>query len=59
MTIFKVIDEGDGREYFCEDRDAVIALISNITELPRDDEAVIEAAHGGRGFQVTEEPLYD
>lgn len=59
MTIFKVIDEGDGREYLCEDRDAVIALISNITELPRDDEAVIEAAYGARGFQVTEEPVYD
>jgi len=56
--IYKVIDEGDGREYYCSSKRAVVKLIADITELPASDPAVKEAAEGGRGFQVSTEPLY-
>ena len=56
--IYKVIDEGDGREYLCSSKRAVVKLIASITELPTNDPAVKEAAEGGRGFQVSTEPLY-
>lgn len=58
--IYQVIDTGNGQSYFCSSKQAVQKIISEVTGLPLNDDAVREAANGqNESFLVETHPLYD
>ena len=57
--IFKVTDMFNGKEYCCSSKKAVKKVIADISGLPKDDEAVEEAANGySESFNVESVELY-
>lgn len=56
--IFEVTDLGNGERYMCSCKQAVKALIANITALPIDDEGVKDAANNcSDSFRVETLPV--
>lgn len=57
--IYQITDAFSGQTYFCSSKQAVRAVISDLTALPINDPAVKEAAEGqSESFFIETHPLY-
>ena len=57
--IYKLLDMGDGREYFCSSKEAVRAVIADLTGRDKNDPDVVDAAEGyGSSFSVETVDMY-
>ena len=57
--IYKLLDLGDGHEYLCSSKEAVRAVIADITGRDKNDPDVIDAAKGyGSSFSVEAVDMY-
>ena len=51
--IYKLLDLGDGHEYLCSSKEAVRAVIADLTGRDKNDPDVIDAAEGsGSSFSI-------
>ena len=51
--IYKLLDMNDSTEYLCSSKEAVRAVIADLTSLDKNDPDVIDAAEGcGSSFRV-------
>ena len=57
--IYKVLDTSNGEEYFCDSKEAVRAVIADITGFNKNSQDVIDAAEGGYGFDISTIHVYN
>lgn len=56
--IYRVLDTANGEEYFCDSKEAVRAVIADITGFDKNSQDVIDAAEGGYGFDISTIQVY-